>query len=78
MDRIEKALRKLSEKERAALGVVLRAILAGRLDGLDVKKLKGREDVYRVRKGELRVIFQKRDDTFTVLTIERRSETTYR
>lgn len=78
MDKIEKALAKLSPQEREALRVVLMRILAGDLGGLDVKKLKGRDNVYRVRKGKMRVIFLKRyDGGISVLAVERRSDTTY-
>ena len=77
MDRIGKALRKLSKSEQRALKAILREILAGNLTGLDVKKLKGHEEIYRVRKGSIRVIFRKSNGLFHILTIERRTDTTY-
>ena len=77
-DRIEKALRKLSEKERKRLKNLLYFIKSGALNGLDLAKLKGTNDIYRVRKGDLRVIFRKtKDDVIMILAIERRSDTTY-
>jgi mRNA-degrading endonuclease RelE of RelBE toxin-antitoxin system len=76
-DKIEKALRKLSAKERQRLGEILIAIKAGRLDGLDIVKLKGYEDIYRVRKGDIRVIFRRMKIGTIILAIERRSDTTY-
>jgi len=79
MDRIEKALAKLNEKERKRLKSVLVRILAGRLGGLDVKKLKGRDDIFRVRKGDLRVMYRMdKRKGISILAVERRSEQTYR
>ena len=77
MDRIGKALRKLSKSEQRALKAILREILASNLAGLDVQKLKGHEEIYRVRKGSIRVIFRKSNGSFHILTIERRTDTTY-
>ena len=50
-DRIEKSLRKLSEKERSAIKEILLMIRNNKLTGLDIKKLKGRDDIFRIRKG---------------------------
>ena len=77
-DKIEKALRRLSPKERVKLKEVLVAIKTGKLDGLDIVKLKGQRDIYRVRKGDMRVIFLRTESAITILSVERRSETTYR
>jgi len=76
-DRITKALDRLSDKERKKIKATLRLIELGRLDGMDIKKLKAREDVYRVRKGDIRIIFLKADFETYILAIERRSGTTY-
>lgn len=76
-DNIEKALRKLSNKERSRLREILIAIKAGRLDGLDVAKLKGYDDIYRVRKGDIRIIFRRMKIETSILAVERRSDTTY-
>ena len=78
MDRIEKALNKLGNKERATVKALLIRIASGELDGLDVRKLKGREDVYRVRKGDFRIIFLRKSANIRILTLERRNSKTYR
>ena len=50
----------------------------GSLKNFDVKKLRGRDDVFRARKGNLRIIFRKnKDGEIYILALERRSETTY-
>ena len=79
VDQIEKALRRLLPKERAKLKYILQCIRAGKFDQLDVKKLKQRKNIFRVRKGDWRVIFcQQEDHSISILSLERRSDTTYR
>ena len=78
MDKIEKALQKLTRRERAQVKRILQKISASDLGGLDVKKLKGRKDIFRVRVGMIRIIYQTRKGRVFILAIERRSETTYR
>ena len=79
MDRIEKALQKLTAKERKAVKEILRKVKQQELQGLDVKKLKGRKDVFRVREGDIRIMYriESKDEIF-ILAIERRSEKTYK
>lgn len=79
MDRITKALKKLTEKERSAVREILESIAQKDTKALDVKKLKGREDIFRVRKGSIRVIYQcTKLGRISILAIERRSEKTYK
>ena len=79
MDKIEKALAKLTAKEREKIRSILEKISAGDLTVLDVKKLKGREDIFRVRKGALRIIYRILENSdIVILEITRRSDTTYR
>ncbi len=78
MDKIEKALNKLSDKERKSIKIILNQLFAGRFHGFDIKKLKGRNDIFRLRKGRIRIIYRvdNKDDIY-LLSIERRSDTTY-
>ena len=46
--------------------------------GLDLKKLKGRNDIYRIRKGKIRIIYRVDNKQIYLLAIERRSENTYK
>ncbi len=78
MDKLGKLLKRLSPKEREHLEEILVVLLSGKVSSLDIKKLKGVEDVYRVRGGTLRVIFQKNDDTLQILEVSRRNENTYK
>lgn len=77
MDKIEKLLNKLSEKERAVLKALLTQIKTGNLENLDIKKLVNRENIFRIRKGKLRIIIHKTTNSITILTVERRSDNTY-
>ncbi len=78
MDRISKFLKKLSPKEQQAIADVIVRVLAKNFSHLDVKKLRGEENIFRVRKGDIRILFQKTEDDIHILFIERRSDTTYK
>ena len=78
MDRVGKFLSKLLPTEKAALESIIAKVLAHNFSGLDVKKLKGGENKFRVRKGRIRVIFRKDGDNIFILSIERRGNTTYK
>ena len=79
VDRIRKNLAKFSESDRKRLLDLIKRIQNDDLRGLDVKKLKGRSDALRVRKGNFRIIFARRkDQSVRLIAIERRSESTYK
>jgi len=79
MDKIEKALQKLIPKERKWVKEILRQLEAGQKINLDIKKLKGRDDIFRVRKSNIRIIYRTdADGKLFILTIERRKEKTYK
>jgi len=78
MDKIEKALNKLSDRERESIKTILQQLLAKSFHNFDIKKLKGRNDIFRLRKGRIRIIYRvdNKDDVY-ILSIERKSDTTY-
>ena len=78
MDKIEKALRRLSGKERVWVRQILEQLSAGDHKSLNTTKLKGREDIFRARKGDIRIVYQTKDGDVLVLLIERKSEKTYK
>lgn len=78
MDKIKKALSKLNTKERALVKSILVRLYNDKLLGMDLKKLQGHKDIFRIRKGNIRIIYQQNDGDISILTIERRSEKTYR
>lgn len=79
VDRIDKELKRLDPKRQRAFTELLARIVAGDLHGLDVVKLKGIRDVFRVRKGSYRVIFWKLETgEVNIIAFEHRSESTYK
>lgn len=77
MDKISKALQKLNRKERETLKEILMKIKGGNIRRLDLKKLKGRENIFRVRKGKMRIIFYQKEHSIKILSVERRNDSTY-
>lgn len=78
MDKIAKALKKMVAGEKEIVKAILVKIDRLDFNGLDIKKLKGRQDIYRVRKGKIRIIYRLNDDNrLIVLTLERRNDNTY-
>jgi len=78
MDKIEKALQKLSDKERERVKQCLSKLLRGKIAELDIKKLKDRSDIFRLRIGDLRIIYRVNKNKIFVLAISRRNEKTYK
>lgn len=76
MDKIEKALRKLSAKEKLEIKGILMRLSLGNTKAMDVKKLKGREDIFRVRKGNVRILYRVENKKIFILSIDRRREDT--
>jgi len=78
MDKIEKELKKLSQKEKEEIKKILLSIKDNSLSGFDIKKLKNCDNIFRIRKGKIRIIFKKsNDNTISILTIEKRSDNIY-
>lgn len=78
MDRNQKFLKRLSDKEFAAVEKILQQILIRDTTDIDIKKLSGYRDIYRVRHGNIRIIFLDTGNYTEVLEISRRSEQTYK
>jgi mRNA-degrading endonuclease RelE of RelBE toxin-antitoxin system len=77
MGKLDKFLKKLSKKKQEEVGGFVVDIINNHFDGLDGKKLKGVRDVFRVRKGGIRIIFKKTEKDILIISIERRSDNTY-
>jgi len=78
MDKIQKALARLSQTEKDNIKRILSDLNSGQMTGYDLKKLKGRDDIYRIRKGKLRIIYRvSKDKQIYLLSIERRTDNTY-
>lgn len=78
MDRVKKALQKLTVKERETNKEILAKIGDGNFAAIDIKKLKGRHDIYRVRQGKIRIIYRlSKNNQIFILTIEKRTDHAY-
>ncbi|HAO52278.1 TPA: hypothetical protein DCQ85_02305 [Candidatus Magasanikbacteria bacterium] len=79
MDKIEKLLRKISQKSREQLLLVISKLLSGQKTGLNIKKLKG-TDFFRLRSGRFRIIFHYEDNSKEIIidSIKLRDENTYK
>ncbi|HCC83623.1 TPA: hypothetical protein DEP96_02120 [Candidatus Uhrbacteria bacterium] len=78
MDEIEKLLNKTSRVDRERLRAVMKAISAGELRGLNIKRLTN-SNLFRVRVGDFRVIFTFNNEHRPILLkVRGRNEGTYR
>lgn len=74
MDRIQKFLLALTKKEREVLAEVLIDVHSLKLQQYDVKPLKGHKDLFRLRKGAVRIIFIKEKTIGIVINIAHRKD----
>ena len=75
---LKKILSKFGAEDRGVLEVLIGKITSSNWQGLDIKKLVGYQDIFRLRKGKIRIIFRKYKVGISVINIERRKETTYK
>lgn len=72
MDKIKKFLLKLTKKERALIKAILGNVLTLKLQNYDVKPLKGYKGFYRLRKGDVRIVFAKENKMGIIIDIDYR------
>ncbi|MEI6191224.1 MAG: hypothetical protein WCP24_02555 [bacterium] len=78
MNKIEKILAKVDSKERDSILELMYKIKSGNLQGLNIKKLEGESECFRLKKGNFRIIFSKTDTGIEIISVDRRNEKTYR
>lgn len=74
MDKIQKFLLKLIKKERAILMKILENVRILNIVTYDIKPLKGHKGFFRLRKGDIRIIFIKQQQKGIVVNIAYRNE----
>lgn len=78
MTKLEKFLRKLTAKRRAQIEPVTLKVVSRNFSGLNFIKLGGLGDLFRVRQGNIRVIFSMSDsEPVKLIRVEFRGDTTY-
>lgn len=78
MDKIQKLLNKINPKDANKIADVFERIKSGDIKKLDIKKLRGYPDIFRVRVGIYRVIYRVCDDNIRVIDLSKRDDNTYR
>ena len=78
MGKIEKFLRKLSPSNRQIVKEALVKVLSSDLQGLNVKKLKGHQGLFRVRIGNVRIVFSQEEGVIYVVFIGKRGSSGYK
>lgn len=77
MNKIEKFLKKLIPKDRDSAEDAISGILSGKFDNLDIKKLQGFDNKYRVRVGKMRIQFYIVGKIVEIEKVEFRNDNTY-
>ena len=75
-------LRKLEDLRTERIGefrknVNLKIFYMGGETDVDLKKLKGHENIFRIRKGKIRIIYRLQDGQIYLLAVEKRNDNTY-
>jgi mRNA-degrading endonuclease RelE of RelBE toxin-antitoxin system len=70
MDSIEKFLLKLTKKQQQILTEIMLAIHLNETNALNVKKLVNEADSYRVRSGNIRIIYKKTSTGNKIINID--------
>lgn len=78
MHKIDTFLARLSVEIREKVLSIVERIQERNLSGLDVRRLKGSPDIYRVLLGKLRVKFVMNESEIRILSIDNCGENTYR
>ncbi len=78
MPSLKKLLSRFNKEERENIEFLIEKVIFLNWQSLDIKKLKGYQNIFRARRGKIRIIFAKNKKKIFIITIERRRESTYR
>lgn len=77
MDQIKKFLKKVNKRDYLYIATVIELLLARDYGNLKVRRLKGYENIFRVRVGNNRIIFFDDGSEVIIKAIRKRDESTY-
>ena len=77
MDKIEKLLKKINQKDRQRIFKLIDDLVQGQKEGLDIIKIKN-SDFYRLKTGDFRIIFHYENGEVVIDAIKLRNEKTYK
>jgi len=78
MDKIKKYLSKLSPKDKVRIDEVVDKLRSGNIEDLNIKKLGGYRDKFRVRVGKNRIIFEGLGSKLRITDIGKKDDNTYK
>jgi mRNA-degrading endonuclease RelE of RelBE toxin-antitoxin system len=78
MDKIKKYLSRLSPKDKVRIDEVVDKLRSRDTEDLQIKKLKGLKNKFRVRIGKNRIIFKGLGDELKILDIDKKDDNTYK
>lgn len=78
MHKIDKFLARLDANRRQKVLIIIERLNKGDFAGLDMRKLRGSSDIYRVRIGRVRIKFVMNASGIRIFSIDNRDENTYR
>ena len=78
MDKIAKQFRKIPKDDRISIENTLKNISKRNYKGLNLKRLKGYKNIYRVRTGNYRIIYFDDGKDIILKAIKKRDESTYK
>lgn len=78
MHKIDKFLAKLDAERREKVLAILLRIQSENFENLDIKKLKGFTQIYRVRVGQCRIKFETVQSSINIINIEFKGDNTYK
>ncbi len=78
MEKWKKQLRKIPRKSRDQIFLALTQLLVRDFSTLDRLRLKGFDNIFRIRVGNYRIIYHDDGEKITLKAIPRRDEQTYR
>ncbi len=77
MPTLERLLSRFNKEDKKILEYLIGRVASLNWQSLNIKKLKGYQDIFRLRKGKIRIIFTKIGKNIRIISIERRKEDTY-
>ena len=78
MDKTSKFLKRLSDQDRLKLKKVINNVLAGDIKNLDTKKLKGHGNMFRIRVGNMRIVFKNENNLISLIFVGRKNDVIYK
>jgi mRNA-degrading endonuclease RelE of RelBE toxin-antitoxin system len=77
MDKVSKSIRNLDSKTAKKITKTMELLFKNKIEFLDIKKLRGYRDIFRIKTGNYRIIYKK-GRKIKILFIGHRDEKTYK